>query len=121
AIDFYRSYLRTAPAAPNRAEVERIVAELESALAQERAVTKSPPEGTLAAPPPTANPPEPSPAVSTTAPPAKRDKPLWKRGWVWGVVAGAAVVVAGVAIGVGVATSTSPKDPSPSLGRATFN
>src|SRR4051812_46734476 len=32
AIDFYRSYLRNAPDAPNRAEVERIIAELDQAL-----------------------------------------------------------------------------------------
>jgi tetratricopeptide (TPR) repeat protein len=124
AIDFYRGYLRNAPTTPKRAEVERLIAELDAALAQEKAVAKSPPEGTLPAPTATASPPTtsapPDAVVTTTAPPAKTEKPLWKRGWLWGVVAGAAVVAAGVAIGVGVATS-SPKDPSPSLGKATFN
>ncbi|HEX6837771.1 MAG TPA: tetratricopeptide repeat protein, partial [Polyangia bacterium] len=53
AIDFYRSYLRTAPHAPNRAEVERVVAELDAALQKDRALANAPPEGTIASPPPT--------------------------------------------------------------------
>ena len=132
AIDFYRSYLRTSPNARNRVEVQRIIVELETSMQQDRALANAPPEGTIsstpATPPPSTPPPAttspattaaPEAVVATSAPP-RADKPVWKRAWFWGVVGGAAAVVAGVAIGVGVATST-PKDPTPSLGRATIN
>lgn len=142
AIEFYRSYLRKAPSAPNRDEVQKIIADLESALAQERAVATAPPQGTIAAEP--AHPAPPSAATTTTTPaattppPATRplvaasagnataaatttrsEKPARKRTWVWIAVAGAAVVVAGVAIGVGIAAS--PKDPTPSFGSVKVN
>jgi tetratricopeptide (TPR) repeat protein len=65
AVEFYRSYLRNAPDAPNRVEVQRIIGELESAIAQERALSTAPPEGTLA----DASKPLPPNAVVTTAPP----------------------------------------------------
>jgi tetratricopeptide (TPR) repeat protein len=55
--------------------------------------------------------------VLVVAAPAPR--PLVKRGWFWGVMVGAAVVVAGVA--VGAALGTAPRDPSPSLGHAVGN
>ena len=131
AIDFYRSYLRKAPTAKNRVEVQRVIADLEESMKQDRALANAPPEGTIASPPATTTapattaPPPPEPAtppaavtsttVTTTAPAPRADKPVWKKAWFWGVVGGAAVVVAGVAIGVGIATST-PKHPSASLG-----
>jgi tetratricopeptide (TPR) repeat protein len=122
AIDFYRSYLRNAPDAPNREEVQRIVTELEAAIAQEKAVTSAPPQGTIPdVKGPDGKPSAPAAVTATERPPTKREKPLWKRGWLWGVVAGAAVVAAGVAIGVGVAVSSSPKDPTPSFGAVTVN
>jgi tetratricopeptide (TPR) repeat protein len=153
AIDFYRSYLRNAPNAKNRADVEKLIAELDAALQKDHAVATAPPAGPMpsaeSAPPPTSNgtsapPPSagtsapssattsgpsatastpassPALALTTTAPPRRAERPLWKKAWFWGVVGGAAVVVAGVAIGVGVATST-PRDPTPSLGHATVN
>ena len=123
AIEFYRSYLRNAPDAPNRVEVERIIAELDASLQQDRALAHAPPDGTITAPPVTSPPPTTSPAPTTlvtSAPPPRADKPVWKKAWFWGVVGGAAVVVAGVAIGVGIATST-PKDPSASLGARPVN
>jgi tetratricopeptide (TPR) repeat protein len=127
AITFYRNYLRNAPDTPKRAEVERLIADLEAALRQDKAVATAPPEGTIAAtPPPTTmtTPPTASqptaPALVATSAPPPAEKPLYKRAWLWGVVAGAAVVVAGVAIGVGIGTS-STKDPTPSLGRSTVN
>ncbi len=124
AITFYRNYLRNAPGTPKRAEVERLIADLEEAQRQDKAVATAPPEGTIAAtPPPTASSPPtatPAPALVATSAPPQAEKPLYKRAWLWGVVAGAAVVVAGVAIGVGIGTS-STKDPTPSLGRSTVN
>lgn len=67
AIEFYRSYLRNAPQAPNRAEVERIIAELDAALQKDRAVANAPPEGTIASPPPPATTTAPQPATTATS------------------------------------------------------
>ena len=134
AIDFYRSYLRNAPNAKNRVEVQRIVADLEESLQKDRTLATAPPEGPIPStstststapppattPPPTSEPPPAAVATSGTAPSPRTEKPVWKKAWFWGVVGGAAVVVAGVAIGVGVATST-PKDPTPSLGARPVN
>ena len=133
AIEFYRSYLRNSPNARNRAEVQRVIGELEASLQQDRALANAPPEGTISSTPPvtttplpapaTSEPPPPAPAaalVTTAPPPPRADKPVWKRAWFWGVVGGAAAVVAGVAIGVGIATST-PRDPTPSLGSRPVN
>lgn len=130
AIEFYRSYLRNSPNARNRVEVQRVIAELEASLQQDRALANAPPEGTIASTPPVTTPPpatsEPPPSapaaalVTSSPPPPRADKPVWKRAWFWGVVGGAAAVVAGVAIGVGIATST-PRDPTPSLGSRPVN
>jgi tetratricopeptide (TPR) repeat protein len=127
AITFYRNYLRNAPETPRRAEVEKLIADLEASIKQDRAVATAPPEGTITSPPAPAPSPlvNPTPtasssAIVTSSAPPPREKPLYKRAWLWGVVAGAAVVVAGVAIGVGIAES-SPKNPTPSLGRSTVN
>ena len=123
AVTFYRNYLRNAPDTPKRAEVERLIAELEEAMKQDHAIATAPPEGTIGAPTTTAPPAnlQPSPAIVETSAPAPRaDRPVWKKGWFWGVMAGAAVVVAGVAVGVTLGTSTT-KDPTPSLGRSTVN
>jgi tetratricopeptide (TPR) repeat protein len=121
AIEFYRSYLRNAPDTPRRAEVEKLIAELELAVKQDQAVATKPPDGTIGSPPATAPPvaSEQPALVATSAPPPRADKPLWKRPWLWGVVGGAVAVVAGVAIGVGVGLSA--KDPTPSIGRTTIN
>jgi tetratricopeptide (TPR) repeat protein len=118
AIEFYRSYLRNAPTTPRRAEVERLIGELEAALAQEKALAKPPEAPAPAATSPPASE-APAAAVAAPAPRSKTDKPVWKRPWFWGVMAGAVVVAAGVAIGVGVATSTT-SDPSPSFGKVSF-
>jgi tetratricopeptide (TPR) repeat protein len=128
AIDFYKSYLRNAPNARNRVEVQKVVADLEASLQQDKALANAPPEGpiqsTTAPPPPatTETPPSAPPAAVVTTTPAssRAEKPVWKKAWFWGVVGGAAVVVAGVAIGVGVATSTT-KDPTPTLGARPIN
>ncbi len=56
--------------------------------------------------------------VATAPPP---EKPVYKRGWFWGVVAGAAVVVVvGVAVGVSVGSGAA-KDPSPGFGAVRAN
>jgi len=47
ALFFYKSFLRSMPDAPNRAEVERRIGEMEDALAKQKAAT-APPNGTVA-------------------------------------------------------------------------
>jgi Tetratricopeptide repeat len=56
--------------------------------------------------------------VVATAPP--ENKPIWKKGWFWGVIGGAAAVVIGVGVGVGIALSSGDKDPTPSYGSVTL-
>jgi tetratricopeptide (TPR) repeat protein len=72
----YRQYLAAKPAAEERAELERHVAELEHARSSPTTHSATPPV---------------APSVSRGA-----SRPLWRRGWFWAAVVGAAVVVAGV-------------------------
>jgi hypothetical protein len=54
--------------------------------------------------------------VSVTATPAPTPhKPLYKKGWFWGVVVGSVVVAAGVGVGLGVGL-TRGGPPSSDLG-----
>jgi tetratricopeptide (TPR) repeat protein len=76
AVAAYRRYLDSHPSDEDRRATEARIANL------------------------TAVPPEPPPA-----PPPRRDKPLYKRAWLWGVVAGGAVVIAG-AVTLGVVLGT---------------
>jgi tetratricopeptide (TPR) repeat protein len=109
AVEFYRSYLRKAPAdVRNRRDVERIINELNAAIEKEKAVTIAAPQGTIGA----ETRPSPGP-IATAAPPEHPQKPWYKRGWVWGVVGGVAAVA--VVVGVGVGVGTQPHDPSSSL------
>lgn len=113
ALNFYRSYLRRAPDAPNRAEVETKIAALQEAIAVQEKARTTPKQGLAAPdsaePPP---PPAPSPSPSATgnalvaehAPPPART-PVYKKWWLWTAVG--AVVVAGVAVGLGVGLSSS--------------
>jgi tetratricopeptide (TPR) repeat protein len=121
ALDFYRKYLRNLPNAPNRADVERMIADLraqraESAPAPAPPAPPAPPDTTPSAPEPAtpvvplATPtasqaalePGPPPAgraealVATTAGGPARE-PLYRRWWFWtalGVVVAGAVVAA---------------------------
>jgi hypothetical protein len=118
AVRYYHRYLEGAPAAPNRAEVEARIAQLEKeiaaqphAQAPEQAadyppppVAAVPPEpGAPNAPPPTAQA-DPyasqqpvTTAPSTTMPPQKK-RSLW---WVWLLVGiGSAAVVTAIVLGV---------------------
>src|SRR5262245_32861910 len=45
AVFFYKSYLRNAPNAPNRATVEARITDLEQLLAAQKASAKEPPQG----------------------------------------------------------------------------
>jgi tetratricopeptide (TPR) repeat protein len=119
ALRTYRVFLRKVPETPERAQVERIVAELQAAIDHDRAARSQPPTGTVEpsivpAPPP-ARVPSPTTATATMSVPTAiiatataAKKPLVKRGWFWGVVAGAAVVVAaGVTLGVVLGTESN--------------
>lgn len=112
AIFFYRSYLRNAPAASNRAEVEGFIAKLEA----------SPPPPPPIVPPPAAVSP---PAVAKTELPAAQPsitppsiqatavtpKPRSKRWTILAAVGG--VVVVGVGLGVGLGLGLRPREASP--------
>jgi tetratricopeptide (TPR) repeat protein len=116
AITFYKNYLRRAPHAANKAEVERRIAELERAPA----ASPPPPDEptTPVAPlvldlPPPAAPAKDRPADATlvAAPspaPPPEETPFYKRGWFW-IVTGA--VVAGAAATVIVLYSRSETGP----------
>jgi iron complex outermembrane receptor protein len=108
ALYFYRTYVRMAPTAPNRPEVDERIATLERLIAEKRNAER-PPDHTIAptetkqpTPPETAvvTPPAPTttPAVADKSPAAERT-PVYKRWWLWTV---GGVVVAGVAVGLGV-------------------
>jgi tetratricopeptide (TPR) repeat protein len=120
AAQLLRSYRRESPNSPNRAEVDRLIDELDRVAA-----TQAPPETDSAtavrpmpAPPTTERPATPATASALTASPPPR-KPLSRRPWVWAVVAGGAVVIAGVV--VGVTLGTAPQPPTPSVGRVNGN
>jgi len=133
ALSFYQKYLKLAPRAANRAEVERHVETLTRVVEQQRQAAERPSQQPMPLKSETTAPTEPRPAPTTTpatttttetetasattttattpaihgdltasAPP--RDKPVYKKGWFWGVMAGA-VVVAAAAVTLGVVLS----------------
>jgi tetratricopeptide (TPR) repeat protein len=112
AIRAYRAYLRDARA--NRAEVEQIIASLEKAYADEQTLKSKKPTGTLGDPTSSTESPD-QPVEPVAAKPAEAtsvvvaaspSRPVYKKGWFWGVIVGAVVVV-GVGVGVGVALGTT--------------
>ena len=105
ALSFYQKYLHFAPNAGNRPEVERHIAELTRVVESQKQAAARPstqpmPLGETAAPTPAAaQPTETSGALTASAPP--RERPVYKKAWFWGVLAGGAVLVAGaVTLGV---------------------
>jgi tetratricopeptide (TPR) repeat protein len=105
AAQMYRAYLRAAPDAPNRKDVEQFIADADAAIAVKAKQAARPLTATqspqLEAVPQTA-----MAATPATPPPTeKRIKP-----WVWAVASvGAALVIGGaVGLGVGLSQSNSP-------------
>jgi len=118
AASFYRNYRRESAEAANRRDVDRLIAEMDKAAAEARA--KQPPTGT-----------EPPHDTTATGRPATggdttttdkttagdnvvakgpAEKPLTKKAWFWGVVAGGAVVVAtGVTLGIVLGVQRDPQ------------
>jgi tetratricopeptide (TPR) repeat protein len=117
ALLAYRAYLREAPNAPNREEVERLRTELEQTLERQRQQQEVPPTGTLS--PGSAQPGTVTPdvklapaAAAATAPVASDHAPAARRNkvyWIVGVSVGVAVVAAlGIGLGVGLSSSRPP-------------
>jgi tetratricopeptide (TPR) repeat protein len=100
AIKLYKSYLRKFPDAPNRVEVEGVVARLEAEGAQEHATRSTPPQGTL-------TPLEKSAPLVASKPADPEQKPIYKKWWLWTTVA--VVATAGIAVGLGVGLSQPTK------------
>ena len=123
ALRSYKVFLTKVPNTKQRPQVEKIIAELQVAIDHDRAATTHPPIGMMPSQLPAATErpaeaPAPSPQPVVTEPPPKpvesntavaatprAEKPLVKKGWFWGVVVGAAVVVAG-AVTLGVVLGT---------------
>lgn len=120
AANFYRAFRREAPDAPNRADVDRLIAEMDKAAA----IQHGPPRETLptGGATPTAQSPATDAAPSGNAvvagAPAPR-KPLVKRPWFWVTIGGAALIVAGAT--VGIVLGTAPHAPTPSVGHVNGN
>jgi len=139
AAQFYRNYLREARNPPNRVEVERFIADADTAIAAKRAArpptaVQAPqlPAATPSALPEASSAPSPGPlpplpgsspaavpikaasspaASAAVAPVAPRS-----RTWLWVTLGVAAAVVAGGAIGLGVGLSRGGDEPTTKLG-----
>jgi hypothetical protein len=125
ALVLYQNYLRMFGERENSDVVEKRIAELKAAIEAEKAASTNPPTGLLKDKPDAPSTPpavetKPALVVTPSLPPPPPKKPLAKRGWFWGVVAGSIVVVgAGVALGVVFGTSAQP--PAVTLGSVRAN
>jgi tetratricopeptide (TPR) repeat protein len=128
AIRFYRTYLIKAGDAPNREEVNKMVAKLEKAIADEQAVKTSPPSGTIGSatdkqPPvevkqqPEEVKQQPAPVETREQPPVAQRPKLW---WIGVLVGGVAVVGLAVGLGVGLGLSQNQRTAEPSTALGTF-
>jgi tetratricopeptide (TPR) repeat protein len=113
AILAYKAFLRNVPDASNRTDVESRIHEMQAALDERAQANQKSLEETAkvqTAPLLTKTELTKSPTDRREAPPAAR-----KRTWIWGVVAGAVVIV-GVGVGLGVGLGVHDKDPSATFG-----
>jgi tetratricopeptide (TPR) repeat protein len=133
ALLLYQNYLRIyGDTIPNRAEVERFINTLKQAIASDERSASTPPTEPL----PTDRPPGPaerppglaerppapaqeSPTAITSRPAPAPAQPIYKKAWLWGVLAGSAAVVA-LGVGLGVGLGSRAVDPAPSFGRVDF-
>jgi hypothetical protein len=109
AARFYRTYLHKVPNVPNRADVQRMIDNLDAAMEKEKAERPAPQVAPSPAPKVEPEKPEPPKTVALTveAPRPQATTPVYKKWWLWTVV-GVAVVGAAVGIGVGVTESKGP-------------
>jgi len=105
ALLAYKAYLRNAPDAPNRAEVEARVGEMQSIVDQQTRTNRSPPQGTIESKPLAEAPPSGTPTIRPTSTVSEyRDEGRAKR------TAGIALAASGVGImGVGIAFAVVSK------------
>jgi tetratricopeptide (TPR) repeat protein len=120
ALREYKMYLHKVPAASNRVEVQKIVADLQAALAVEKQAQEAPPQGPMEPRPELTRAPSPAPVVLVAAPPLVVapplvEKPVYKKWWLWTVV-GVAVAGAGVGVGLGLGLKASNHTTLPNIG-----
>ena len=124
AASYYRAFRRESPEAANRADVDRLIDEMDKAAAARRLPPSGPQEPGSGTKPSTAPPaatteapaPDTSRVVAThTAATTTDRRPLAKKPWFW-LTLGGAVVVVGGAVALGVVLG-QPHAPSPSIGR----
>ncbi|MCC6993639.1 MAG: hypothetical protein IT370_03315 [Deltaproteobacteria bacterium] len=115
ALFFYKSFLRNAPDAPNRAQIEERIAELEEWVAKQQVTANAPPVGT-AEPESDGRSRIPSPdetaeagdddgeetAAATPAAPAPSDgggsRPIYKKWWFWAGIGAVAIGTTAIVI-----------------------
>lgn len=117
ALRSYRSYLRKVPDAPNRAEVEAHIQQLQRAMSQQSQAKAPPPTAAPVATPAAAAPA--AAGVVATSPQAvvarAPRQPLYRRWWLWTTIGGAVAV--GVAVGLAVGlTPNNASGPSNTVG-----
>jgi tetratricopeptide (TPR) repeat protein len=117
ALFFYKRYLTTAPEAPNRRQVESVVADLEKLVAAEqRSRSPAPPEPLSGATAPADSAAFVEPGADASGLP--RDRPVWHR---WGFWAGMGTLVAGgLLLGFLAASSRGDRPPATALGSMRF-
>jgi tetratricopeptide (TPR) repeat protein len=133
ALSFYQKYLKLDPNAANRPEVERHITALTAIVdsqkrAAERPSTQPIPLQGSTTPSGTTSPDATATTATTsagggadlTASAPRHDKPIYKKGWFWGAVAGGAVLVAG-AVTLGVVLGGKSSTNEQALPPATFN
>jgi len=114
ALVIYKNYINLYPKASNLSEVRAQITKLESAVAADESAKRSPPHSVVlqpsgreeappAAPAQAAPPPAPAPQTAQqNETPAKNDKPVYKKWWLWTAVVGGVLVVGAVATAVAV-------------------
>ena len=106
ALDFYKKYVGFKPDSKDRPDVERIIAQLEQVIADDKKAKEAPPPVLVAptpAPPPVA---VVAPIVEAPPPPPPPE-PVYKKWWLWTAV-GVVVVGIGVGLGVGLSGGSTP-------------
>ena len=142
AIELYESYVRLFPKMRNIDEVHSIIEKLKAAVAEDEKAAAAPPKELKtaesgdttepnAAKPTTTTPPpvETKPVLTTTqsssntlvaSSPHAEKKPIYKKGWFWGAVAGGVVLVGGAVV-LGVVLGSPAGTLSPSAGTVRGN
>jgi len=120
ALFFFRSYVREAKRAEDKARVNRLIEQLEEERAHEASVAVRPVEtasvAVVVVETPAHDPSQDAPAQSRIAPrivspPIEEEPPVYKKWWFWSAI----VVVAGAAVG-GVVLATRPSAPPLEMG-----